>query len=48
MCLNGNNRKFRIVKNLSAAVPVQNGLKRENASSSLLIDFASEWAMRKV
>jgi len=48
LCLNETYSKVRIGKNLSDTFPVQNGLKQGDALSPLLLNFASEYAIRKV
>jgi hypothetical protein len=48
MCLNETYSKVRIGKHLSASFPLQNGLKIGDALSSLLFNFALEYAIRKV
>jgi hypothetical protein len=48
MCLNETYSKVRIGKLLSDNFPIQNGLKQENALSSLLFNFALEYSIRKV
>jgi hypothetical protein len=48
MYLNETYSKVRIGKHLSRNFPIQNGLKRENALSPLIFNFALEWAIRKV
>jgi sorting nexin-29 len=48
MCLNETYSKIRIGKHLSGAFPVQNGLKQGDAVSPLLVNFALEYAIRKV
>jgi hypothetical protein len=48
MYLNETYSKFRIVENLSAALPVRNGLKQGDALSPFLFNFALEYAMRMV
>jgi len=48
MCLNETSSKVHIGKILSDAFPIQNGLKQGNTLSSLLFNFAIEYAMRKV
>jgi hypothetical protein len=40
--------KVRIGKHLSDSFPIQNGLKRGDALSPLLFNFALEYAIRKV
>jgi hypothetical protein len=48
MCFNETYSKVRIGKHLSDSFPVQNDLKQGNALSSLLFNFALEYAIRKV
>jgi hypothetical protein len=48
MCLNETYSKVRIGKHLSDSFPNQNGLKRGDALSPLLFNFALEYAIRKV
>jgi hypothetical protein len=48
MCLNETYSKVRIGKHLSDSFPVQNGLKQGDALSSLLSNFALEYAIKKV
>jgi hypothetical protein len=48
MCLNETYSKVRIGKLLSDKFPIQNGLKQGDALSSLLFNFALEYAIRKV
>jgi hypothetical protein len=48
MCLNEIYSKFRIGKHLSDSFPIQNGLTQGDALSSLLFNFALEYAIRKV
>jgi hypothetical protein len=48
MCLNETYSKVRIGKYLSDSFPIQNGLKQGDALSSLLLNFALEYAIRKV
>jgi hypothetical protein len=40
--------KVRIGKLLSDKIPIQNGLKQEDALSPLLFNFALEYAIRNV
>jgi hypothetical protein len=40
MCLSGTYIKVRIGKNMSDALPIQNGLKQEDLLSPLLFNFA--------
>jgi hypothetical protein len=48
MCLNETYSKIRIVKHLSGAFPIKNGLKQGYALSPLLVNFAFDYAIRKV
>jgi hypothetical protein len=48
MCLNETYSKVRVGKLLSDKFPIQNGLKQGDALSSLLFNFALEYAIRKV
>jgi hypothetical protein len=48
MCLNETYSKVRIGKHLSESSPIQNGLKQGDALSPLLLNFALEYAIRKV
>jgi hypothetical protein len=48
MCLNETYGKIRIGKHLSGAFPIQNGLEKGDALSTLLFNFALEYAIRKV
>jgi hypothetical protein len=48
MCLNESYSKIRIGKHLCHAFPIKNGLKQGDALSSLLFNFTSEYAIRKV
>jgi hypothetical protein len=48
MCLNETYSKVRIGKHLSDSFAIQNGLKRGDALSPLLVNFALEYAIRKV
>jgi hypothetical protein len=45
--LNETRSKVRIGKDLSGAFPVQNGLKQGDALSSLLFNFALEYAIKR-
>jgi hypothetical protein len=47
MCLNETYSKVRICKHLSVSFPIQNGLKQGDALSSLLFNFALEYASKK-
>jgi hypothetical protein len=46
-CLNEPHIKVRIGKNVPHVFPIQNGLKQGDALSSLLFNFALEYAIRK-
>jgi hypothetical protein len=48
MCLNETYSTMRIGKNLSEKFPIQNGLRQGEALSSLLFNFALEYAVRTV
>jgi hypothetical protein len=48
MCLNEPCNKVRVGKRLSDAFPVPNDLKQVDALSPLLLNFALEYAIRKV
>jgi hypothetical protein len=48
MCLNETYSKVRIGKHLSDSFPIQSGLKQGDNLSSLLFNFALEYAIRKV
>jgi hypothetical protein len=48
MYLNEHYSKVRRGKHLSDTFPIQNGLKQEDSSSSLLFNFALEYPIRKV
>jgi hypothetical protein len=48
MCLNETYSKVCIGKDLSDSFPIQNGLKQGDALSPLLLNFALEYAIRKV
>jgi hypothetical protein len=48
MYLNEMYGKVHIAKQLSANVPIQNGLKEGDALPPLLFNFALEYAIRKV
>jgi hypothetical protein len=47
MCLNKTYSKIDVGKYLHDTFPIQNGLKRGDALSSLLFDFALEYDIRK-
>jgi len=48
MCLTETYSRVRVGKNLSDMFPIGNGLKQGDAISSLLFDFALEYAIRRV
>jgi hypothetical protein len=48
MCLNKTCRKFHVGKPLSDKFRIQNGLKQGGALLPLLLNFALEYAIRKV
>jgi len=48
MCLNETYSTVWIGKNLSDMFPVRNGLKQGDALSPLLLNFALEYAIRRV
>jgi hypothetical protein len=48
MCLNKTCNEVPVVEYLSDSFPVQNGIKRGNALSPLLFNFALEYAIRKI
>ena len=48
MCLNEIYSRVRVGKNLSDMFPIRNGLKQGDALSSLLFNFALEYAIRRV
>ena len=48
MCLTETYSRVRVGKNLSDMFPVMNGLKQGDALSSLLFNFALEYAIRRV
>jgi hypothetical protein len=48
MCFKESYSKVRKCKNLSDALPIQNGLKQEDALLPLILRFALEYAIRKV
>jgi hypothetical protein len=48
MCLNETYSKVFIGKYLSYSFPIQNGLKQGDNLSQLLLNFALEYAIRKV
>jgi hypothetical protein len=48
MCLNETYSKVCIGKRLSDMFPIQNSLKQEDVSSTLLFNIALEYAIRKV
>jgi len=48
MCLSETYSRVRVDKHLSDMVPIKNGLKKRNALSPLFLNFALEYASRKV
>jgi hypothetical protein len=48
MCLNEKYSKIRVGKHFVDNFPIQNGQKQGDALSSLLFNFALEYAIRKV
>jgi len=48
MCLTETYSRVRVGKNLSDIFPIRNGLKRGDALSPLLFNFALEYAIRRV
>ena len=48
ICLDGTQSKVRIGNYLSSSFPIENGLKKGDALSPLLFNFALEYAIRKV
>ena len=48
MCLKGTYSRFRVGKHLSHMFPIKNGLKKGDALSPLLFNFALEYAIRRV
>jgi hypothetical protein len=48
MCLNETYNRVRVGKYLSDKFPIKNGLKKGDALSPLLFNFALEYAIRKV
>jgi retron-type reverse transcriptase len=48
MCLNETRSGVHIGKHLSDSFPIQNGLKQGDALSPLLLNFALEYAIRKI
>jgi hypothetical protein len=48
MCLNETYRRVRVSKHLSDMFHIKNGLKQGDALSSLLFNFALEYAIRRV
>jgi Reverse transcriptase (RNA-dependent DNA polymerase). len=47
-CLDGSQSKMIIGNYLSSSFPIENGLKQGDALSSLLSNFALEYAIRKL
>jgi len=48
MCLTENYSRVRVGKNLSDMLPIRNGLKQGDALSSLLLNYALKYAIRRV
>ena len=48
MCLTEKYSRVRVGKNVSDMFPIRNGLKQGDALSSLLFNFALEYAIRRV
>jgi hypothetical protein len=48
MCLTEKYSRFRVDKNLSDTFPIRNGLKKGDALSPLLFNFALDYIIRKV
>jgi hypothetical protein len=48
MCLNETYSTVHIGRNLSDKFPIQNGLRKKEALSPLLSNFALEYAIRRV
>ena len=48
MCLTETYSRVRVDKNLSEMFPIRNGLKKGEAQSPLLFNFALEYAIRRV
>jgi hypothetical protein len=48
MCLTETCSRVRVGKNLSEMFPIKNGLKQGNALSPLLLNFALEYAIKRV
>jgi hypothetical protein len=48
MCLSETYIKVRVHKHLSDKFPIHNGLKKGDALSPLLLNFALEYAIREV
>ena len=48
MCLTETYSRVRVGKNLSDMFPIRNGLKQGDVLSSLLFNFALEYAIRRV
>jgi hypothetical protein len=48
LCLSGSYSIVRVGKHLSEMFPVKNGLKQGDALSPLLVNFALEYAIRRV
>jgi hypothetical protein len=48
MCLTETYSRVRVGKNLSEVLPIRNGLKKGDALSPLLFNFALEYAIKRV
>jgi hypothetical protein len=48
VCLNETYSRIRVGKHLSDRFPIKNGLKKGDALSPLLFNFALEYAIRKI
>ena len=48
MCLTETYSRVRVGKNLSEMFPIRNGLKRGDALSPLLFNFALEYAIKRI
>jgi hypothetical protein len=48
MCLNETYNRVRVGKNLSEIFPIRNGLKQGDVISPLLLNFALEYAFKRV
>jgi hypothetical protein len=48
MCLNETYKRVRVGKHLSDMFPIKNGLKKEDALSPFLFNFALDYAIKRV